>query len=94
MSSTIGKPNVSKPASAGGKAKAAGEKKASGPPEDIVKEAKALEGKTAKIAEALTKAFASPDENAMWCAAASSTSETSRSERSAVSEGRSRGGPF
>ncbi|KAH8098605.1 protein kinase regulator [Aureococcus anophagefferens] len=64
MSSSIGKPNVSKPAPAG--KKPAGDKKPAGPPAAVVAEAKKVKGDAPKAAAALAKAFATPDDAAFW----------------------------
>ena len=64
MSSSIGKPNVSKPAPAG--KKPAGDKKPAGPPAAVVAEAKKVKGDAPKAAAALAKAFANPDDAAFW----------------------------
>ena len=64
MSSSIGKPNVSKPAPAG--KKPAGDKKPAGPPAAVVAEAKKVKGDAPKAAAALAKAFAAPDDAAFW----------------------------
>ena len=63
MSSSIGKPNVSKPASAG---KDKGPAKPAGCPPEVLAEAKKVKGDTAKVAAALTKALAAADDKAMW----------------------------